>query len=29
MKFIFCARVEEVMHEALGLDVSPQFKVAS
>jgi ATP-dependent Lon protease len=29
MKFVFCERVEDVMHEALGLDMAPQFRVAS
>jgi len=29
MKFVFCERVEDVMHEALDLTVTSQFKVAS
>jgi hypothetical protein len=28
LNFIFCERVEDVMREALGLDLSAQFKVA-
>jgi ATP-dependent Lon protease len=29
MRFVFCERVDDVMREALGLDVMPQFRVAS
>ena len=29
MKFVFCERVDDVMREALGLDVTSQYRVAS
>jgi ATP-dependent Lon protease len=29
MKFVFCERVDDVMREALGLDVASQYRVAS
>ena len=29
MKFVFCERVDDVMHEALDLQVNSEFRVAS
>jgi ATP-dependent Lon protease len=29
VRFVFCERVDDVMREALGLDVAAQFKAAS